>query len=216
MVKLTYNDLYDVIDSAYDNEYNISIYVLGSVVKDLIDYLECELGCNEYEGFEYENIIDDGKVYSLDLFFNDALYYSLDEAYYNGKLLKCSKEDFQIAYIDNACELTQLENIDTDKFFFDLVNDEECKEEADYQQLCPNAPCEKCGECFDIYKENNKKEYFISVEYSNINGKKTYKVNGKETTKEEYDKTSEEISFDDTFSRFDSCIRNRRNVFRLM
>ena len=189
---LTYSDLYDNIDYAYDNEKNICFYVKGELVEDLIDYVQYELGCFENDTYRYEDSIKPYKVYALDLLFNEDLHYDLNEAYVNGELIGTDEEEFSTTYVDADCDIRQLDKIKSDIVMFNIV-EENLSEDTDEE-----CQCEHCTEeCHcDDYEIN-------STEYTNINGKKTYKVNGKVVDKSEYEDASIRLRVEDLFPSFD-------------
>lgn len=210
---MTIEDIEKEINYSIANEINTHFIVNGLLASIIVAYLdteheipvftETEDGSDIIEAFEYD------KVYTISLSVNDDYVYFCDEAYHDGIFLMIDDDD-AIAYIQDETELTTIDlkriitkdtlvfNIDEDNLF-DLTEDENC----DIADDCKHCPCG----CYDQDDDNEEeadykteeKSKVTSVEYSNVNGKKTYKVNGKVVNKDTYDKTNDKMFFADVF-----------------
>lgn len=148
-MRLSFDDLCNIIDDAVANEKVVDFYIKGDLAKMLVDYLECEHGMTECEDCQYENAIDDYKIYSLSLDAKDEFQFFLEEAYFNGILLENDGEYSSCSYIDKACEMTQFDRIHGNRAFFDLEETNGCED------------CNGCifeGEC-----ENDEEDYALNI-----------------------------------------------------
>ena len=169
MIKeLTYDDIYKIIDEHVSNEKDMEILMTGENIKSIIDYIEVEHGMDEAETDEYYDELSRFKIYSLYLSVNDDLHYYLDEAYFNGVLLENDEYGKNDVYVDVSLKFRDddLESrVHGNKIMFSLVKE---------------------------HSKDNKKE-IETINNKALLGECEYIINGRNVTKEEYDKVSKEI-----------------------
>ena len=158
MLKMSYNKLYNAIDYCVENEKDVTIITTGERIRPILDYIECEHGIDELESYEYEDIINDYKIYTLTLYLDNDLKYILEETYLNGTLLYHDCEEFAI-YVDNDCNFRDddLEKrVIGHKIMFELVDEDEeeettLKDDTEHKCTCAECTCKK-----DSYTINGK------------------------------------------------------------
>lgn len=209
-MKLSFNKLCNIIDDAVKNEKVIDFYIKGDLAKRLIDYLECEHGMPECEDCEYENVIDDYKVYSLSLDVKDEFQFFLEEAYFNGVLLENDGWYTYCSYVDKACKITQTDRINGNRVFFDLEEDElhECCD-------CEGCDIDKYPTLHKVAENAMVVPYLLDrienleSEVEKLKGKSyVYTVNDIEISKETYEKLKNMV-FDEQIERIENNIMRR-------
>lgn len=204
---MTIEDIEKEINYSIANEINTHFIVNGLLASIIVAYLdteheipvftETEDGSDIIEDFEYD------KVYTISLSVNDDYVYFCDEAYHDGIFLMIDDDD-AIAYIQDETELTTIDlkriitkdtlvfNIDEDNSF-DLTEDEDC----DIADDCKHCPCG----CYNQDDDNEEEaDYELNCTECTVNGETTYRVNGKEVTKEEFDNVNKNICLDKIFN----------------
>lgn len=137
-LSLTYDDLFNEIDYAIENELNLNFIVKGNVAENIYGYLECEHDMPQFEELgDRLDEFDHSKVYIIDILSNDDFIYFVQEAYYKGVLLENDEEFTDISYVDSESDLSlsDMKRVHGKQVVvFDL-------EEDDYE-LCECCDCE--------------------------------------------------------------------------
>lgn len=198
--KLTYDDLDKEINYAVANNITTTFIVMGDVLDYIVDYLECEHNIPQWtEDGEPEYNFEYNIVYNLTYY--DGEYY-VQEAYYqreDGEVLASFGDEDEVCYIQMDTDLTtsDIKRIECgDIILFDFVEDDEERLSEDTEDNLP-------------LSEGHKDEKALDKQAKDIIA--TYKVNGKEVSKEEYNKVSKE--FTDKFKELEERINKFERRF---
>lgn len=157
-----------------DNDYPvISVYGKYDVIKELLEELIVNGNgiANEIELHDYD-VKGYNKEFVLYITENGI---NIEKVWYDGKYYSGSAN---ITFIHEDCSSTLLKSVDSDIIYEFAIGKSETEDKS-----------EDCDECKDNVKDDIKKPSTKTTSAS----KSVYKVNGKEVSKNEYEKTLKEM-----------------------